>query len=157
MDVSSLLTPQSVITDLKAVSKAEALIALSEQAASVMGLEATAVYHALVERERLGTTGLGHGIAIPHARLPNIKQLCVVFARLTKPVNFEAIDAQPVDLMFLLLSPETAGADHLKALARISRLLHDASLCRKLRDTDTADSLRRLLFEQLVPIAHESV
>lgn len=155
MDVLSLLTSQSVIADLKAASKAEALIALSEQAASVMGLEVSAVYHALVERERLGTTGLGHGIAIPHARLANIKRLCVVFARLTKPVNFEAIDAQPVDLMFLVLSPESAGADHLKALARLSRLLHDASLCRKLRDTDTADSLRGLLLEHLIPIPNE--
>lgn len=155
MDVLSLLTSQSVIADLKAASKTEALIALSEQAASVMGLEASAIYHALVERERLGTTGLGHGIAIPHARLANIKRLCVVFARLTKPVNFEAIDAQPVDLMFLLLSPETAGADHLKALARLSRLLHDASLCRKLRGTDTADNLRGLLLEHLIPIPNE--
>lgn len=150
MDVSDLLlTPQSVIADLKVASKAEALAVLAERAAGLTGLEAVTIYHALVERERLGTTGVGHGVAIPHARMPALDRMRVVFARLAQPINFEAVDEQPVDLLFLVLSSERAGADHLKALARISRLLHDAALCRKLRGTDTVDGLCGLLIEHL--------
>ena len=107
----------------------------------------TEIFDVLLERERLGTTGVGNGIAIPHGKLAGLKKLHGVFARLSTPIDFEAIDERPVDLIFLLLAPETAGADHLKALARVSRLLRDQAVCEKLRKTDTADALYILLTE----------
>ncbi|MBI3453494.1 MAG: PTS sugar transporter subunit IIA, partial [Rhodospirillales bacterium] len=97
--------------------------------------------------ERLGTTGVGGGIAIPHGKLPELKRLYGVFARLEKPVDFESIDEQPVDLIFLLLAPGAAGADHLKALARVSRLLRDRRACEKLRGSDKPEALYALLTE----------
>lgn len=149
MDMMTLITRRSVLSNLKAMSKPEALAGLAQQAAELTSLDPRRIYQALVERERLGTTGVGGGIAIPHARLSELDSLCVVFARLAHPIDFEAIDEQPVDLMFMLLSPESKGADHLKALSRISRLLHDASLCRKLRATGNLDGLCGLLTEHL--------
>jgi nitrogen PTS system EIIA component len=101
----------------------------------------------LWERERLGTTGVGHGIAIPHARVPELKKVFGYFARLEQPVNFEAIDDKPVDLVFLLLSPEAAGADHLQALATVSRFLRDPVLCQRLRSAKDVASIYRLLTE----------
>jgi PTS system nitrogen regulatory IIA component len=100
-----------------------------------------------MERERLGTTGVGNGIAIPHGKLANLDKLYGLFARLEKPIDFQAIDKQPVDLIFLLLAPESAGADHLKALARVSRLLRDKQVCEKLRGTDSQEALFALLTE----------
>jgi PTS system nitrogen regulatory IIA component len=101
----------------------------------------------LLERERLGTTGVGNGIAIPHGKLPGLRQLYGLFARLETPIDFDAVDEQPVDLIFLLLAPEAAGADHLKALARVSRLLRDRAVCEKLRGADQADAMYALLTE----------
>jgi PTS system nitrogen regulatory IIA component len=95
---------------------------LAKRAAELTGLHERAIFDVLLERERLGTTGVGNGIAIPHGKLPEIKELFGLFARLDEPVDFDAIDEQPVDLVFLLLAPEAAGADHLKALARVARL-----------------------------------
>jgi len=103
------------------------------------------IFDVLIERERLGTTGVGHGIGIPHGKLANLDRLYGLFARLETPVDFDAIDDQPVDLICVLLAPEAAGADHLKALARVSRLLRDRSICDKLRGTDNADALHALL------------
>ena len=100
-----------------------------------------------MERERLGTTGVGNGIAIPHGKVSNIDRLYGLFARLETPIDFQSIDNQPVDLIFVLLAPESAGADHLKALARISRLLRDTAICKKLRGTDTVDGLYAILTE----------
>jgi PTS system nitrogen regulatory IIA component len=100
-----------------------------------------------MKRERLGTTGVGNGIAIPHGKLPHLEGMFGIFARLENPIDFEAIDDRPVDLMFLLLAPETAGADHLKALARVSRLLRDKRACEKLRGTDDAEALYALLID----------
>ncbi|HWI80093.1 MAG TPA: PTS sugar transporter subunit IIA, partial [Ramlibacter sp.] len=96
---------------------------------------------------RLGSTGVGYGVAIPHGKLPGLKRLYGFFARLASPIDFEAVDDQPVDLVFLLLAPETAGADHLKALARISRLLRDRETCEKLRGSDSGDAIYALLTE----------
>ena len=106
-----------------------------------------------MKRERLGTTGVGSGVAIPHGKLESINKLYGMFARLEQPVDFQSIDEQPVDLIFLLLAPQTAGADHLKALARISRVLRDSKICTKLRGTDTADALYAILTEQMKPEA----
>jgi len=95
----------------------------------------------------LGTTGVGAGIAIPHGKLSSLEKLHGLFARLEQPVDFQAIDERPVDLIFLLLAPESAGADHLKALARVSRILRDNKVCEKLRGTDTPDALFAILSE----------
>jgi PTS system nitrogen regulatory IIA component len=147
MEIADLIGPDSVIADLRATSKKQALQELAERAATVTGLHERQIFDVLLERERLGTTGVGNGIAIPHGKLAGLKKLHGVFARLSTPIDFEAIDERPVDLIFLLLAPETAGADHLKALARVSRLLRDQAVCEKLRKTDTADALYILLTE----------
>ncbi|HSK38130.1 MAG TPA: PTS IIA-like nitrogen regulatory protein PtsN [Arenibaculum sp.] len=143
-----LITPKSIIANLRAGSKKQALQELARKAAELTGQHERAIFDVLLERERLGTTGVGHGIAIPHGKLPNLDRVHGVFARLERPVDFDAIDEQPVDLMFLLLAPESAGADHLKALARVSRLLRDASMCEKLRGCDNADAIYALLTQQ---------
>lgn len=147
MEIADLISPQSVIPNLRATSKKQALQDLARRAAELTGLNERAVFDVLLERERLGTTGVGNGIAIPHGKLPSMERLYGLFARLERPINFDSIDEQPVDLIFLLLAPESAGADHLKALARVSRLLRDKSVCEKLRGTDTADGLYALLTE----------
>lgn len=140
-----LITPRSILANLRAGSKKQTLQELARKAAEVTGQHERAIFDVLVERERLGTTGVGHGIAIPHGKLPNLDHVFGVFARLERPIDFDAIDEQPVDLIFLLLAPETAGADHLKALARVSRLLRDAAMCEKLRGSDSADAIYALL------------
>jgi len=145
MEIVDLITPQSVIARLRAANKKQVLQELAKRAAETTGLRERAIFDVLLERERLGTTGVGDGIAIPHGKLPELKRLHGVFARLETPVDFDAVDDQPVDLMFLLLAPEGAGADHLKALARVSRLLRDRATCEKLRGADTADALYALL------------
>ncbi|MBF0560853.1 MAG: PTS IIA-like nitrogen regulatory protein PtsN [Alphaproteobacteria bacterium] len=145
MEIADLITPQSVIPNLRATSKKQALQEMARRASSLTGLHERAVFDVLLERERLGTTGVGNGIAIPHGKLPSLDHLFGVFARLGRPVNFESIDDQPVDLIFLLVAPESAGADHLKALARVSRLLRDKTVCEKLRGTDNAEALYALL------------
>lgn len=147
MEITDLVTPESVVADLKVTSKKQAIHDLARKAAEVTGKHERAIFDVLMERERLGTTGVGGGIAIPHGKLPGLNRLYGVFARLTDPVDFSAIDEQPVDLVFLLLAPETAGADHLKALARVSRLLRDKSTCEKLRGAENADAIFALLSE----------
>ena len=147
MDISDLLAPEGVIANLRATSKKQALQELARKAAEVTGQHERAVFDVLLERERLGTTGVGNGIAIPHGKLANLEKLHGVFARLERPIDFESIDERPVDLIFLLLAPEGAGADHLKALARVSRLLRDKAVCEKLRGTDNDDALFALLTE----------
>ena len=145
MIIADLITPQSVIANFRVSSKKQALQELAKKAASLIGQPEKLVFDVLSERERLGTTGVGLGIAIPHGKLPGLDRMTGLFARLEKPVDFEAIDNQPVDLVFLMLAPEDAGADHLKALARVSRLLRDRAVCAKLRGTDNADALYALL------------
>jgi nitrogen PTS system EIIA component len=135
------------IADLRATAKKQVLQELAKRAASVTGESERMIFDVLLERERLGTTGVGNGIAIPHGKLPGLKRPYGVFARLEKPIDFEAIDEQPVDLIFMLLAPGSAGADHLKALARVSRLLRDRAVCEKLRGSDNADALYALLTE----------
>jgi nitrogen PTS system EIIA component len=147
MEISDLLTPNAVIANLHATSKKQALQELAKRAAELVGEHERVIFDVLLERERLGTTGVGGGVAIPHGKLPRLPRLVGVFARLEKPVDFESIDEQPVDLIFMLLAPASAGADHLKALARVSRLLRDRKMCEKLRGSDTADALYALLTE----------
>ena len=147
MEIADLIAPRSVIAQLRVTNKKQALQELAKRAAGLTGIQERAIYDVLVERERLGSTGIGMGVGIPHGRLPGLDTLCGVFARLDRPVPFDAIDDQPVDLIFLLLAPEGAGADHLKALARVSRLLRDRTICEKLRGTDNADALYALLID----------
>jgi PTS system nitrogen regulatory IIA component len=147
MEINNLLGPEGVIADLKATSKKQALQDLARRAAEISGLHERTVFDVLMEREKLGTTGVGNGIAIPHGKLPNLDRLYGLFARLSQPIDFQAIDERPVDLIFVLLAPESAGADHLKALARVSRLLRDKATRDKLRGTDNAEALYAILTE----------
>ncbi|MCH7930022.1 MAG: PTS IIA-like nitrogen regulatory protein PtsN [Proteobacteria bacterium] len=147
MEITDLVSIEGVVADLKATSKKQALQDLAHRAADVTGLHERAIFDTLLERERLGTTGVGLGIAIPHGKMADLDRLYGVFARLNNPVDFDAVDDQPVDLIFLLLAPESAGADHLKALARVSRLLRDQSVCEKLRGSDTPAAIYALLTE----------
>lgn len=145
MEISDLITPATVIPALKVTSKKQALQELSRLSAGITGLDERTVFEILVERERLGTTGVGGGVAIPHGKHSGLDRLYGLFARLEQPVDYDSIDEQPVDLIFLLLAPEAAGADHLKALARVSRKLRDSDTCEKLRGSESADALYALL------------
>ena len=147
MEISDLISLDAIVANLRATSKKQALQDLARRAADVTGEPERAIFEVLIERERLGTTGVGNGIAIPHGKLPGLDKLYGLFARLDTPIDFDAIDEQPVDLICLLLAPESAGADHLKALARVSRLLRDRSICDKLRGSDTAEAIFALLTE----------
>jgi nitrogen PTS system EIIA component len=144
-DIADLVTPRGVIAQLRAPTKRQVLQELARRASTMTNIPDKRIYDALAERERLGTTGIGTGIAVPHCRLPELTRLYGLFARLERPVPFEAIDDQPVDLVFLLLAPTDAGAEHLKALARVSRLLRDKAMCEKLRGANSADALYALL------------
>jgi PTS system nitrogen regulatory IIA component len=149
VEIADILTPEGVVLDLRACSsKRQVLKELAEHAAAACGLDSRRLLEALMERERLGTTGIGHGIAIPHARMAELKRLVGLFARLDEPVDFEALDDQPSDLIFLLLAPDSADADSLKALARISRLLRDPTLQRRLRQERDRDAVYRMLTQK---------
>ena len=145
MEIAYLVSVDGVVANLKVSSKKQILQELAQRAAVLTGLHERAIFDTLLERERLGTTGVGVGIAIPHGKLPDLDHIYGLFARLAQPVDFEAIDDQPVDLIFLLLAPASAGADHLKALARVSRLLRDKAVCEKLRGSDTPEAIYALL------------
>ena len=148
MNISDLLAPDAVMPALKIQTKKQLLQELAAKAHAVTRLPERRILEALVERERLGSTGVGSGIAIPHARLHEDAAIAGVFVRLETPIDYEAVDSQPVDLVFMLLARESAGADHLKALARVSRLLRNAATCEKLRAATTAEALYAILTAQ---------
>ncbi len=145
MEIADLLAPEAIFADMRAAAKKQALTEMATRAGQVTGLHERRIHEAVWERERLGSTGLGGGIAIPHARMATLGRLHGVFARLANPIDFDAVDDRPVDLIFMLLAPEGAGADHLTALARISRALRDRALVEKLRATDNADALYAMI------------
>ncbi len=145
MDIEELISPAAVVPRLRAPNKKQLLQEVSRRAAELVGLHERQIFDVLLERERLGSTGVGNGIAIPHGKLPGLKRLQGLFASLEPPVDFDAVDEQPVDLLFLLLAPESAGADHLKALARVSRMLRDRQICEKLRGAEHPDAIYALL------------
>ena len=145
MDIAELITPQSVVPSLRVANKRQLLQELARRAAPLVSLHEKAIFDTLLERERLGSTGIGSGTAVPHGRVANLPRIFGLFARLEKPIPFDSVDDQPVDLVFLLLTPGSAGADHLKALARVSRLFRDRAVCAKLRGTDRSDALYALL------------
>jgi PTS system nitrogen regulatory IIA component len=148
MEIADLLIPRGIIAQLRVSNKKQALQEIARRASLITAVPERRIYEVLAERERLGSTGIGKGIAIPHGKLPELTQLHGLFARLERPIRFEAIDDQPVDLMFALLAPAEAGAEHLRALARVSRLLRDAAICQKLRGTDSGDALYALLTDR---------
>jgi PTS system nitrogen regulatory IIA component len=149
VELADIIAPDGIVLDLKNCnSKRQVLKELSQQASAALGIDPQQLLDALMERERLGTTGIGHGIAIPHARLPGLDRLVGLFARLEQPVDFESLDDQPSDLIFLLLAPDSADADSLKALARISRLLRDPGLRQRLRQEVDRDAVYRLLTQK---------
>ena len=145
MDLNDLLSVEGVVPALKVASKKQAIQELSERAAALTGLPEREIFDTLLQRERLGSTGVGHGVAIPHGKLVRLDRLFGLFARLEQPIDFEALDEEPVDLVFVLLAPEGAGADHLKALARIARVLRDPATATKLRAATDPSALYALL------------
>ncbi len=145
MNLSDLLQPDAVLPSLHAQSKKQVLQEVSATAARLTGLSEREVFDTLLQRERLGSTGVGQGVAIPHGKLRALDRLVGVFARLARPVDFDSLDDQPVDLVFVLLAPESAGADHLKALARIARVLRDPAMAQKLRTAQDASGLYAVL------------
>ncbi len=135
MNLGDILAPDAVIGELRASSKKQLLQAIAEHASDVTGLSAREVFDTILQREKLGSTGVGNGIAIPHGKFPGFDRIAGVFARLPEPIDFDALDDQPVDLVFLLIAPESAGADHLKALSRIARVMRDPARISRLRAT----------------------
>ena len=145
MPLTQLVAPNAIIPALKVNGKKQALQELAAKAAELSGQNERTIFETLLQREKLGSTGVGNGIAIPHGKLPKLNKLFGLFARLDRPVDFEALDGQAVDLVFLLLAPEGAGADHLKALARVARLLRDPDVARKLRESRDVEALYAVL------------
>jgi nitrogen PTS system EIIA component len=147
MPLSDILKPEGVIASLRVRGKKQALQELSVVAGKLCGFEAQHILDKLLARERLGTTGVGQGIAIPHAKFAEATTVTGLFARLEQPIDFESIDDRPVDLIFLLIAPEDGGAEHLRTLARVSRLLRNQELCAKLRGSRERAALYALLTE----------
>jgi PTS system nitrogen regulatory IIA component len=145
MPLSDIISPDAVIPALKVSNKKQAIQELAAKAAALTGQSEQAIAEILFQREKLGSTGVGGGIAIPHGKLPKLTSLFGMFARLERAIDFESLDGQPVDLLFLLLAPEAAGADHLKALARVARLLRDGDVAHKLRESRDAAALYAVL------------
>lgn len=143
-DFSDILPPEAVFHNLTATSKKALFQSLAGLAERQLGLDARQVGERLGERERLGSTGFGGGVAIPHGKVDGLDRVVGLFAKLAQPIEFAAIDDMPVDLVFLLLSPPEAGADHLKALARVSRKLRDRAFVAKLRGAGSSDALYAL-------------
>lgn len=153
MELGDLITSERIFPSLKATTKKQVLQELADKAAALTGANPRDVFETLLQRERLGSTAVGRGIAIPHGRVQTLKGIFSVFARLEQPIDFEAADGDPVDLIFLLLAPEHAGADHLKALARISRLLREPQTIERLRASHDRATLYAALTEPIVHAA----
>lgn len=148
MTLTDLIAREAVLPLLKVANKKQALGELSERAAHACGLPAREIFDALLQRERLGSTGIGTGVAIPHGKLDKVERITGVFARLEKPIDFESLDGEPVDLILLLIAPQSAGADHLKALARAARLLRSPTVTARLRATRDVGAIHAILAEE---------
>lgn len=147
MDLSELLRPAAVKVVANVSSKKRLFQDLGDIVAGVYGLDAATAFAALQERESLGPTGVGHGVALPHARIKGLDKVVGAFVRIEKPVDFDSVDRQPVDLVFALFAPDGSGVDHLKALALVSRTMRDANVCAKLRANTDPDTLHTILTE----------
>jgi len=153
MDLGDLLAADGIVPTLKVKSKKQALQELATRAAAVTGLEFREIYDTLLQRERLGSTGLGRGVAIPHVKFRSLRNIVCIFARWEEPIDCDSLDGQPVDLVFLLLAPEHASGDHLKALARISRIVREPSMLERLRKAPSTNELRTVLSAAVAPHA----
>lgn len=153
MLIADILGPGAILCDLKAQNKKQLLHVLAEGLSVQCAVDARAIFDTLMQREKLGSTGLGGGIAVPHGRLAAISRVHGLFARLASPVAFDSIDGEPVDIVFALVSPDHAGADHLTALARVSRLLRDQKTLAKLRGTNSTEGLYAIITEPPVSTA----
>lgn len=151
MHIADLLDSTVIALRVNAATKRQALAVIAENAARNFGLEKGAILEALSAREAAGSTGVGHGVAAPHARLEGLPRTRGVFVRLEHPVEFDAVDDQPVDLLFALFAPKDAGAEHLRALARVSRLLRQAKVRQQLRQAHTADAIHAILMQDAEP------
>ena len=145
MPLTDVVALDAIIPALKVNGKKQALQELAAKAAEICGQSEKTIFETLMQREKLGSTGVGNGVAIPHGKLPKLNKLFGLFARLERPVDFESLDGQPVSLIFLLLAPEGAGADHLKALARVARVLRDPDTARKLNESRDAEAIYAVL------------
>jgi len=145
MTLTDLVAPQAVLPSLKANGKKQALQEIAAKASTLIDCPERDIFDVLMQREKLGSTAIGNGVAIPHGKLPKLTRIFGLFARLDRPIEFEALDGQPIDLVFVLLAPEGAGADHLKALARIARMLREPELANKLRDARDAEAIYAVL------------
>ena len=152
MDISTILSPQAVFQRVKAASKKKLITEIAAFAAGTSGLDADKVFEALWQREKLASTGVGHGVAIPHGRMTKLDKIVGLFVHLDEAIDFEAVDSAPVDLVFALLTPVEAGADHLKALAQISRLMRNNAVCEKLRAASDRSQIYALLTEPTVGV-----
>lgn len=153
MALSSLITSDAVIADLKPNGKKQLLHELAQKATSLCGRPERLIFDQLLQRERLGSTGIGQGVAVPHAAIPGLPHLVGVFARLSRPIDFEAVDGVPVDLVFLLLAPESAGADHLQALSRVARFFRSSVHVNMLRQADDPAAIFAILTSESSPRA----
>jgi nitrogen PTS system EIIA component len=153
MALTSLLVPEAVLSDLKPNGKKQLLQELSQRAAELSGCPERVIFDQLLQRERLGSTGIGQGVAVPHAAIPGLPHLVGLFAQLARPIDFEAVDGQPVDLVFVLLAPESAGADHLQALSRIARFFRSPLQAQMLRQADEPAALFAILTSEASPRA----
>ena len=149
MSLTNLLTHDAVVADIQPAGKKQFFQDVAVRISRLVGLHERVLFEALIQRERLGSTGIGNGIAIPHAKFAGLPQLIGMFVRLQKPIDFDALDSMPVDLVFVLLAPEGAGADHLKGLAKVARVLRDPARAAKLRQSSDVDTLYRLICEDV--------
>lgn len=152
MPLHDLISADAILPHLQAKTKKQALQELSDLAGKVSGLPAREIFDVLLQRERLGSTGVGSGIAIPHGKLARTHKIFGTFARLETPIAFDSLDGEPVDLIFMLVAPESAGADHLKALSRIARVLRDSALTERLRHARDSKAIYAMM--TAMPTSH---
>lgn len=145
MDLHELTLEEGYFVDLRATSKKGLFQDVSHRIETLTGLDCRELCAALIERERLGSTGMGRGVAIPHCRIQGVEKIFGVMVRTHQPIEFEAVDGEPADLFYFLIAPESAGSDHLKALAKVSRVLRDPEICQKLRGAKDGNAMRAVL------------
>lgn len=153
MNIGQLLDPRAIVPRASGGSKRQVLSVIADVAARTWGLDQTVVFDALLEREAAGSTGVGHGVAVPHARIEGVEQMHAVFIRLETPIAYEAVDGAKVDLLFALLAPADAGTEHLRALARVSRLMRQGDLRAQLRQARSPEMILSLLEREAQPSA----
>lgn len=145
MNIADIISKSAVLDNVQVASKRELIQHLSERISALSGLDERVIFDAVWERENLGSTGYGEGVAFPHARIEGLNKVCGMFARMDEPVDFDSVDGKPVDLVFLLISPENSGADHLTALATLSRILKTEGSCENLRKAHSVDEIYNIL------------